>query len=158
MFGLGWKDVLSGVATGVGFAFGGPVGGALVGGVVGGAVAAFEGKGWDDVMEATLVNGALGAIPGGLVGGAAKGALMKGGAKALGQSFKDAGTAFFTKTVKNAGLPRLAYAKSAMNKMGLGTVTAAVATAYGGKAWRDYDQPSGAASAVGELPTTLLYA
>lgn len=151
MFGLGLKDVISGVVTGVGFALGGPVGGALAGAAVGGITAMTEGKGWEDVMEATLVNGALGAIPGGMIGGAAKGTLLKGGAKALGQSFKDFGTAFFTKTVKNAGLPRLAFAKSSMNKMGLGTLTSAVATAYGGKAWRDFDKPAAAAGPA-ELP------
>lgn len=154
MFGLGWKDVLSGVATGVGFAFGGPVGGALVGGVFGGAIAAFEGKGWEDVMEATLVNGALGAIPGGMIGGAAKGSLLKGGAKAIGESFKDVGPLFFKKGAADefGGFgSRLAFMRAHMNKMGLGTVTAALATAYGGNAWRKFDQP-GAAAGVGELP------
>ncbi|WP_433710609.1 hypothetical protein ACQP2U_30370 [Nocardia sp. CA-084685] len=155
MFGLGWKDVLSGVATGVGFAFGGPVGGALVGGVVGGAIAGFEGKGWEDVMEAALVNGALGAIPGGMVGGAAKGALLKGGAKALGQSFKNVGTVFINSSTRGmySGV-RMTALKAPMKNMGLGTLTAAAATAYGGKAWREYDQPS--AGTVGELPVKII--
>lgn len=137
MFGLGWRDVVSGVASGVGFAFGGPVGGALVGGVVGGIMAATEGKSFDECLEAGLVNGALGAIPGGMVGGAAKGALLKGGAKALGTSFKNAGTLMFEKGWGGLG-DRLFYSRALMNKMGLGTATAALATAYGNKAWSQY--------------------
>ncbi|MEV6139340.1 hypothetical protein AB0L63_25470 [Nocardia sp. NPDC051990] len=160
MFGLGLKDIISGVATGVGFAFGGPVGGALVGGIVGGGIAMFEGKGWDDVMEATLVNGALGAIPGGVVGGAAKGTLLKGGTKALMESFKDAGTLFLKKGAKaqyGGFAERLAFLRAPMNKMGLGTTTATLASAYGGKAWRDFDQTTQAAPPEpAELPTIII--
>lgn len=153
MFGLGWRDVVSGVASGVGFAFGGPVGGALVGGVVGGIMAATEGKSFDDCLEAGLVNGALGAIPGGMIGGAAKGSLLKGGAKALGDSFKDVVPLFFKKGASNtygSFADRLAFLRAPMNKMGLGTTTAAVATAYGNKYWSKYS--SSPPAGVDELP------
>ncbi|WP_433602235.1 hypothetical protein ACQPXH_11195 [Nocardia sp. CA-135953] len=157
MFGLGWRDIVSGVASGVGFAFGGPVGAALLGGVTGGIMAATEGKSFDECMESALIDGALGAIPGGLVGGAAKGAFLKGGAKALGESFKDAGTLFLKKGASQqfGGFgSRLAFLRAPMNKMGLGTMTATAATAYGNKSWDQYNKST--PDALAELPTTLI--
>ncbi|MEV4130443.1 hypothetical protein [Nocardia sp. NPDC049707] len=154
MFGLGLKDIVSGVATGVGFALGGPVGGALVGGAVGGAIAMFEGKGWEDVMEATLVNAALGAVPGSFVGGAAKNAALKGGMKLLSQSAKDAFTLMTKKGFGGLG-SRLGLLRPPMNRLGLSSLTAGVATAYGGKAWRDSHQEA-APPGPAELPTIII--
>jgi hypothetical protein len=155
MFGLGWRDVVSGVASGVGFAFGGPVGAALAGGVVGGVMAATDGKSFDECMAAALVDGALGAIPSGFIGGAAKGAFLKGGGKALGQSFKNIKPAFFDKSLAGAMKGnRLAALKAPMNKMFLGTSTATAATMFGNKYFNQYNtsHPAG----PDQLPTIPL--
>ncbi|WP_280272482.1 hypothetical protein [Nocardia wallacei] len=157
LFGLGWSDVVSGVATGVGFALGGPAGSALLGGAASTLAAHYiDGKSWGDSLETGLISGGLGMLGGGLVGGATSG-LMKGGLKSLGTSLtKDLGLAFGKGSV---GLGfRRELALVSMGHMGRGTAAAAL-SGVGGNKLSGFMHPaaSGPGGAnVGPLPTKEL--
>ncbi|WP_280367944.1 hypothetical protein [Nocardia wallacei] len=157
LFGLGWSDVVSGVATGVGFALGGPAGSALLGGAASTLAAHYiDGKSWGDSLETGLISGGLGMLGGGLVGGATSG-LMKGGLKSLGTSLtKDLGLAFGKGSV---GLGfRRELALMSMGHMGRGTAAAAL-SGVGGNKLSGFMHPaasgSGGANAT-PLPTKEL--
>ncbi|MEU2089450.1 hypothetical protein ACWEPH_12665 [Nocardia beijingensis] len=135
LFGLEWKDVVSGVASGVGFMVGGPVGAAIIGGATSGIwTMTVEGRSFEDGLEAGLIGAAVSAIPGGVIGGATRG-LTGGGLRALGLAVRDAGQLMTQRGLGGVG-ERLALSKMWMPRLGAGATVAGLSNAL---ASRTYD-------------------
>ncbi|MBF6209045.1 hypothetical protein IU483_34085 [Streptomyces gardneri] len=157
LFGLEWKDVVSGVASGVAFAVAGPVGSAIVGGAVSGIWTGIERGSFSEGLQAGLVGAAFSAIPGGVIGGASRG-LTGGGLRALRDSFGDVPDLLSRSSGLGGLSSRLGFARAHMDRLGAGTVAAGLGNAL---ASRGYDvlhpKPSAPAHAYEKtLPTKML--
>ncbi|WP_330257091.1 hypothetical protein OG874_22480 [Nocardia sp. NBC_00565] len=132
LFGISWGTIGTAAAVGLSFIPGGAVVSGLVGAGAGAIQAISQGKGWEQVVESTLVGGALGAIPGGLIGGAARG-LMEGGGAALARSFRDIPD--LLSPGMGGALDRLAMAGMNVERPVLGGLVAGASTAAGLAGW-----------------------
>ncbi|GEM31326.1 hypothetical protein NN3_23330 [Nocardia neocaledoniensis NBRC 108232] len=133
LFGVPWKDVVTGVASGVAFAAGGPVLSGIVGGAVNGVWTGIETGDWGKGLESGLIAGAAGMIPGGILGGATSG-LWKGGVRALGKSFENV-PGLVAKRGFGGPLDRLVAARAQMTRPAIGAVAAGVGSATAGAMW-----------------------
>ncbi|MBF6074585.1 hypothetical protein [Nocardia beijingensis] len=133
LFGLEWKDVVSGVASGVGFMVGGPVGSAIIGGAVSGIWTGIERGSFEEGLQAGLIGAAVSAIPGGVIGGATRG-LTGGGLQALGMAVRDAGQLMTQRGLGGLG-ERLALSKMWMPRLGAGATVAGLGNALASRAY-----------------------